>query len=284
MSGAGNLFSVIDNRIYGFDIGKLISLAPILCGKNEINNFSTEGLIALQNSSEYNFMAEFLNPDGSYGAMCGNGGRCAVAFANTIKLTDNKKSVCFKMAGSVYSATINQDNTVSLEFPPLIEYKENITIKINNLKILLDYLDVGADHVVINYDNINLNKKFRDFDINELGRKIRFHNFFRPKGTNVNFFQIENNHTVQLRTYERGVEAETGACGTGTIATAIVCNRKYNLSFPIKIIPPSRIPLFVDVKYKGENVETVILTGPAEILRHNKIEISDDLLKEVKHD
>jgi diaminopimelate epimerase len=282
MSGAGNLFTIIDNEEYHFDINTLKSLAPLLCGKNQYNDFISEGLIAVQKSDKYNFLVEFINPDGSHGAMCGNGGRCAVDFANQLNLVSNNETILFQMAGNTYKAAINSDGTIALTFPPPERIDLNINIAINDTKIIADYIDVGTDHALINFREFFPNEKFREFDIDKPGKEIRFHKIFNPHGVNVNFY-VTDTDSVQVRTYERGVEAETGACGTGAIATALICNLKHGVKFPVTIIPPSRQPLIVDCIFQNNVIKSIILNGPSETLDNKIIEIPDKFF-EVQND
>jgi diaminopimelate epimerase len=277
MSGAGNLFSVIDNRKSNFDVNTLKTLAPVLCGKNEYNDFISEGLIAIENSSDYNFAVKFFNPDGSYGAMCGNGGRCAVAFADYLHLISNKDIIQFEMAAHIYEASIN-DDTISLTFPFPTRIELNLNIELDGRIIPAAFVDNGADHAIINYDETGIRKTFREFDINRYGKEIRHNVAFQPNGVNANFYTIENG-LIQLRTYERGVEAETGACGTGAIATAIACNMRHGLPYPLTIIPPSRQALTVDALFDNEKIKHVILSGPAETLDTKTIEIPDSFFE-----
>ncbi len=282
MSGAGNLFTVFDNRNHGFDVPTLKLLAPLLCTTNDFNEFRTEGLIALEESETQDFEVKFFNPDGSYGAMCGNGGRCAVSFAKKLNLIKDNAAVKFEMANDIYEASINDDGTISLTFPPYRKIDDNISLELEGMSLNVAFVDVGSDHAVIEYNSMNLQEDFRLFDIDKYGKSVRFHHIFEPAGVNANFYLIESG-SVQLRTYERGVEAETGACGTGAIATALVCHLRHGLSFPVKIIPPSRQPLTVEAFFENEKVKKIVLTGGAEVINRKKIEIPDTFF-EAKYD
>jgi len=274
MSGAGNLFSAIDNREYNLTVKELKNLAPVLCKKSEINPYTTEGLISLQNHNGLDFSAEFLNPDGSHGAMCGNGGRCAVDFAHHIGLLNKKSNIKFQMAGDIYSADILSESKISLQFPPPKKVIYDLSLDFNGMKLPVSFVDVGSSHAVIDFKDLQMNDSFREFDIDSIGKYIRFHKVFEPYGVNVNIYSIEDNK-INLRTYERGVEAETGACGTGAVSTAIVCSSKHNIQFPIDIIPPSRQELSVDCKLnKDTSIESVYLIGPSIIIDEYEIDIT----------
>ena len=280
MSGAGNIFSVIDNRQYGFTVERLRQLAIHCCkGNNDIKQ-TTEGLIALESHEDLDFNALFFNPDGSYGAMCGNGGRCAVSLAAKMGLIHklNNEKVIFHMASSVYEAVINDDDVISLFFPPPKQVFPILKYSLNNKVIDLGYVDVGSDHAVIKFEELGIDNDFRKFDINAVAGKIRYADEFEPKGVNVNIYQIIDK-VIHLRTYERGVEAETGACGTGSISTAIIAAINEGLHFPVVIVPPSGIKLTVDIK--GElpyEIERITLTGNAKIIEEADINIPEHIM------
>jgi diaminopimelate epimerase len=279
MSGAGNKFSVINAVDYYFSINQLAKLAPILCTKSMDNPYYSEGLISVETGVKgLDFSAEFLNPDGSHGAMCGNGGRCAVYFASNQKIFNyQNKFIDFSMAGNTYKASINQDNTISLNFPPpilIIDPKE-LKLKIDILNV--GYVNVGSDHAVIDFKDLNKDYNLDSFNIMNFSPEIRFHSDFQPLGVNVNVYEVINN-IVFLRTFERGVEAETGACGTGAISTALIASKKYNLDFPVRLIPTSKEEIQVDIIGSKNNIAGLVLTGPAIILDSYDIDISEDLI------
>ena len=283
MSGAGNLFSVIDNRKYYFSVQILMKLAPVLCSVNKLNNKYTEGLIALRNGNgNLSFQSDFINPDGSFGAMCGNGGRCAVNFAYKSGLFKNiDEKIKFSMAGNVYESIFHSSEHIELFFPPPIEIRRKINLRIEKKDYWADYVNVGSDHIIIDYDKITEfdNVEFREFDINEFARPIRYHDDLKPRGANVNIYRIIDG-IVHLRTYERGVEAETGACGTGAISVAIIISESYNLRVPLLIIPPSREELEVDIIRNSSNeIISVVLSGNARITETAEINIPENLLK-----
>jgi diaminopimelate epimerase len=181
------------------------------------------------------------------------------------------------MAGNTYKASINQDNTISLNFPPpilIIDPKE-LKLKIDILNV--GYVNVGSDHAVIDFKDLNKDYNLDSFNIMNFSPEIRFHSDFQPLGVNVNVYEVINN-IVFLRTFERGVEAETGACGTGAISTALIASKKYNLDFPVRLIPTSKEEIQVDIIGSKNNIAGLVLTGPAIILDSYDIDISEDLI------
>ena len=281
VSGAGNLFTVIDNRdkkiSTDFVQKNHIKLSQNL-GRNKIN---TEGIMLLENGFEsndisngtiYDFVCKFFNPDGSTGMMCGNGGRCIIQFAKDKMFTDferteiNKSDFTFFMANTIYNGKIISNNYVELVLPKhnLIEQRE---LLINNINYKFTYVHNGSDHSVFDLSHLT-EQEFWDFDLINFASKFRYHNIF-PNGTNVNIFTIIGNN-ILLRTFERGVEAETGACGTGSVATAISANINHKIDFPINIIPTSKSPLLIGIAgLENGNYDLVTnytLTGAADYL------------------
>lgn len=282
MSGAGNTFTVVDNRNYNLPAEYYGIIAPFLCGTLKENAFKTEGLLVL-NKTEGNFAfsVDFFNPDGSFSMMCGNGGRCAVRFAianGFIEVPKNNEDIFFKMAGGVYKANLVGEN-VRLFFPSPIEIRNDVTLQIYEKRIVGTYINVNSDHFVTNYkDNPKLMEKaFDDFCIDTFAPPIRYHQEFAPRGVNVNVYLVKSRKELWLRTYERGVEAETGACGTGALSTMLTALSKNEIDLPVTIIPPSKSPLVVNIQGKfPDNIEYLILEGNAEIKKVTDIEIPDN--------
>lgn len=271
MSGAGNLFSVIDNRKINLSGSDGKYLAPLLCNKSNYNDFETEGLMFLEKSSEYDFACQFFNPDGSSGMMCGNGGRAITRFAQLSNMV-TESEVEFEMAGAIYSAEFNSNN-IKLLMPSPSSNPTEDKVDLDGKIIDFHYSNTGTHHVVIDTDESKID--FENFDINKLGSEIRQHNKFSPEGTNVNFYRI-NNGKADLRTFEKGVEKETGACGTGAVATALTIFEKGQLEFPMNIIPSSGEELIIHLigKYPNE-IQNMVLEGPAKVLFENQINIPD---------
>jgi diaminopimelate epimerase len=285
MSGAGNLFSVINNTEIGFTHDQLSLLAELLCSKNEYNPNRTEGLLALS-KTQNSFDVQFYNPDGSKDAMCGNGGRCAVSYAiqnSFIEIADGI-DIEFTMADDTYHSQ-KQGNLIKLFFPTPAAIKTNIEIQIDDELLFGDLIDVGSKHFVIpkynieKYSNIDIS----EIDLNEFAKPIRHHEIFQQKGINVSIYQYEKNNSIKLRTFERGVEAETGACGTGAISVAFSAVGKGKCNFPVRLIPPSGLELIVDIAgYFPDNIMQISLTGGAEVLDEYYVDIPGSLFGDNK--
>ncbi len=283
MSGAGNTFTVVDNRKYNFPPDFWSAKAYLLCTTSSINKIATEGLLVINETKDYDFQVDFFNPDGSNGMMCGNGGRCAVFFAKENKFFDDKNEISFKMSGNIYYSKIENDK-IHLYFPPPIEIKPNLRLKVGREFITGTYVNVGSDHFCFDYKEFKDLKKsnFREFCIDTYAPKIRFHQEFIPFGVNVNFYNLKDKNTIELRTYERGVEAETGACGTGAISTAITLKLQNKINIPVHIIPPSGKELMVDIIYdKNNTIKNLILIGDAEIKGTYEIELETKFIRDL---
>lgn len=262
MSGAGNMFLVFKtNSSLNTD-----SIANQLISKFS-SKLTIEGIMALSQSKDLDFDVKYYNPDGSSGMMCGNGGRCAVYFAKQVGFIDEgKNSTNFSMSGSKYNADFTERG-IKLYFAYPKEVRQEQYIQVSQQAYIYDYFDVGTEHVCIDSDSLNVSN-INDIDIDSFSEPIRYHDDFSPIGVNVNIYSKISDNQIQLRTYEKGVEAETGACGTGAISTALAAENKHNISFPVEIIPPSGKSLWID-----KTDMNIVLEGPAEIVEEYELEI-----------
>lgn len=242
--GTGNDFVIIDNRKNEFDVNNQ-ALIKNIC--NRRFGIGADGLILLNLHSDYDFEMKYFNSDGLEGSMCGNGGRCIVAFANKLGLCD--KSTVFMAFDGVHNAEISGD-IVNLKMSD-VQKPERI---LNGF-----FLNTGSPHYVEIVDNTD------ELDVFSLGRNIRLSEDFKPDGTNVNFLSLINN-VLKLRTYERGVEQETFSCGTGAIASAIVASEFFkNVSNPVSLAVKGG-QLIVHFKKNDDNYTDVWLQGSASFV------------------
>ena len=251
--GAGNDFILIDNRNSGIHLtNKQIEL---LCNRHF--GIGADGVILIQLKEGYDFEMIYYNADGGLGSMCGNGGRCAVIFAHKLGMID--KSASFLAFDGEHKAISNSDDVVKLSMA-------NVTgIENSDDQIILN---TGSPHYVKFVEDVN------GADVVKEGREVRFGDRFRKEGINVNFASV-NGDTIQMRTYERGVEAETLSCGTGTVAVAmaVAVMRKQMNQQEISIQAPGG-KLKVHFNRTSEDVfEDVWLEGPATFVFAGKIEI-----------
>lgn len=242
--GTGNDFVLIDNRTSNFkNDTKIIKK---LCDRRF--GVGADGLILLENSSLdlSDFKMVYFNADGNESTMCGNGGRCIVAFAKKLGVIESETT--FEAIDGLHSATIN-DGFVNLKM---------VDVPTVNLSKEASFLDTGSPHHVAFVDDVY------DFDVFTQGRRIRnLPNYEAIKGTNVNFIQIKEG-VVHVRTYERGVEDETLSCGTGVTAAAITAKMSNKIEdLPVKVITKGGT-LEVDFEVEGPNaVKNIWLKGPA---------------------
>ncbi len=278
MSGAGNIFTVIDNSEYRLTHEQLVKLSPLFC---QTKTYKTEGLLVMNKDDSYAFRSDFYNPDGSFGAMCGNGARCAVAFSNKNKLFNIEfypNEILFFMCGRDYIGRYNEKNII-IYFPPPIKIQSNLAVKVENVtlsEVVGTYVDIGSKHFVVNIRKQTQwkDKPIDEFDLFGIAPEFRYHPKFAPDGVNFNVYEVKYKNTIILRTYEKGVESETGACGTGAISTALVSVMNNETFFPVSVIPTSKIPLIVNIVGTINKIEKLSLEGPAEFIGFSEIEIT----------
>jgi diaminopimelate epimerase len=198
--GAGNDFIIIDNRTNYLKVDE--KLFASLCDRRF--GIGADGIILLQKSDSYDFEMIYANSDGKPSTMCGNGGRCVVAFAHSLGIFDTETT--FMAIDGLHYAKMIAHNQVSLKM-----------IDVNTIEQCEDgyFLNTGSPHLVVYTDDID------KLDVYTEGKKIRYNDRFREEGTNVNFVEDKGDQLL-IRTYERGVEGETLACGTGATAVALV--------------------------------------------------------------
>lgn len=268
MEGAGNDFVVFDNRTYQLTLEKIISLTPILC--NRRFGIGADGLLVLQNPemTDADYTMIYRNADGSDAGMCGNGSRCLALFA---KHNGFGNSQTFNVHDAVYKATVdNTEHQVSVTFPD-VNLPNNI--ELNGSSFIQVYS--GTEHVVTFVDEDLLTD---DEALFTNGRQIRNHELINPPGTNVNFIYSKSENTLDLQTYERGVEDLTLACGTGSIASAIAdhfnTKNKEIGSYHYKVHVKGGL-LEVSFEYNAdENLYTNIeLKGPATFVYQGTIDV-----------
>ncbi len=257
LQGSGNDFIVIDNRdgrVYkllerlGLTIKEFVSR---LCAPH--TGIGADGLILIEEpqDTENNFRWQFFNSDGSVAEMCGNGSRCAVRFAYEKGIVD--KEVRFEtLAGVIRAWVLEGGRRVKVQLTKPHSYRE-LLLEVDGRRIEGSFINTGVPHFVAVVEDLE------GLDVKRLGRAIRFHKEFEPKGTNVNFIKPLSENSIRIRTYERGVEAETLACGTGATASALVAYRKGLVKAkPVEVITRGGELLRIDF---DESLQEVFLEG-----------------------
>lgn len=269
MSGAGNDFVFIDKKQNDF-FQVSTDFVRKICDRR--NGIGADGLITIEDSTSHNFVMNYYNADGSTGSLCANGARCAILFASESgRLKDNKAE--FVSNGIEYKGEVLSDTEIKfyLNSPKKIKY--NFKIKAGGKLINAHFADTGSPHVIIDIsESEGFLTSIDNLNIESLGREIRNLPEFSPGGTNVNFVDVKDG-LIYIRTYERGVEAETLACGTGSVAAAIICFVTKKLSVPVKIIPKSNENLLVNFEVENSKVRNLSLTGPAKVTFTGKMKI-----------
>jgi diaminopimelate epimerase len=259
MTGGGNDFILIDNRTGKIDVAALRPSIPRICRRKL--SVGADGLIVLENSDKAHFRWHFFNADGSEAEMCGNGGRCAARLAHQLGMAPAE--LTFETVVGIIHAQV-KGPVVKLTLPPPTDIRLGLALPIGQEEISVDFINTGVPHTVIFAPDLT------EVDVVGLGRQIRQHQAFQPAGTNVDFVHVKNG-AVQIRTYERGVEDETLACGTGAVAAAVIAGLRGLVTSPITVIPPSREPL--TIYYQGERtIKEVSLEGEVRIIYHGWLE------------
>ncbi|MBT3449039.1 MAG: diaminopimelate epimerase [Bacteroidetes Order II. Incertae sedis bacterium] len=220
MSGAGNDFIVIDNRFYNFSRDELSEMAKNLCRRRI--SLGADGILALCNpdTEGASFRMMYYNADGSLGTMCGNGARCLARFAREAGLME--EPLVFDSDAGLYAASVGEDASLVRLFVPAPKgYVENIPLDgdLPNGSTEAHYIWTGTQHLVIPVEDVSM------LNLTHLGPRLRADAGLGEEGANVNFVEQTGDATFHVRTFEKGVEAETLACGTGSIASALVSHR-----------------------------------------------------------
>jgi diaminopimelate epimerase len=217
MQGCGNDFVIIDNRELKVPVGVMPEWAKLVCRK--CFGVGADGLIFLEASTDkaqVDFFWHFYNADGSRAEMCGNGARCASKLGNLLGFAP-KKHVLGTDAGNVASEVLD-NGQVRVRLTPARDLQPGKELDVDGEILAVHFVNTGVPHAVVFVEDVSL------VDVKRLGKAIRFHQAFAPKGTNANFVTVKDRGHLLLRTYERGVEDETYACGTGACASAVIAN------------------------------------------------------------
>jgi diaminopimelate epimerase len=250
--GTGNDFVMIDNRQNNFD-KKNTKLVAFLCDRRF--GVGGDGLILLENHEKYDFKMVYYNADGNESSMCGNGGRCLVAFAKQLGVITNKAE--FEAIDGYHFATIDENGIVSLQM------KNVSDIEIHNEYA---FLDTGSPH------HVQLVENLKQFDVKNEGAKLRYSDLYGKVGSNINFVNQIESDEFALRTYERGVEDETLSCGTGATAVAIAMYKTGTTTSNNVRLNVEGGSLEVSFKEVNGQFVDVFLKGPATFVFEGRIE------------
>jgi diaminopimelate epimerase len=262
MNGAGNDFILIDNRD-----GKVrLTTEQVVKLCHRQRGIGADGLFLLvpARTGKADWAWEFYNSDGSTADMCGNGARCFARFIQ--KATGARERTSFETGAGVIQAVFDGELvTVNLTEPKDLRLAEAVTLASGPAQV--HSLNTGVPHAVMFVPDADKAM------VQSMGSELRYHKHFAPKGTNVNFVQLRGPNAIRVRTYERGVEGETLACGTGVTASALIAARLHNFNSPVQVQVQGGDLLEVRFERKGDGFKNVSLKGPADFVFQGEIEI-----------
>ena len=260
MSGSGNDFIIIDNRAGIVPEADLQRLIVGSCRRKL--SVGADGLLLIEPSDRVDFRWRFFNADGSVAEMCGNGARCAARFAFLSGIAGRK--LAFETLAGVIEAEVGDDAVkIRMTDPGAIE--TGIALDLAGRPGVVSRVNTGVPHTVMMVDDIEA------LDVVALGRLTRHHPAFAPAGTNANFVQVKDDGRIFIRTYERGVEDETLACGTGNVAAALVLAHTRGLASPVRLTTRSGSVLTVHFNATDDGYADVFLEGDARVIYRGEL-------------
>ncbi len=261
MNGAGNDFVLLDNRAN--DLCLTSAQIVRLCDRHR--GVGADGVLLLEPATNgADFRMRYYNADGGEAEMCGNGARCFARFAD--RMAGPLQQLTFETPAGMIGARLT-GGQVTLQMSQPNDLRLGLEVAVGGEKFNASYVDSGVPHVVVPVARID------DIDVRSLGAALRHHSMFAPRGANANFSEERGSHTIAIRTYERGVEDETLACGTGVVASAILFAANANLAGPIEVLVRGGDSLQVDFIRRGDAFTNVTLTGPADFVFDGMIEL-----------
>jgi diaminopimelate epimerase len=260
MSGSGNDFILIDNRDQSLCVEDLPEFVRTVCERKV--SVGADGLIIIEKSEAVDFQWRFFNADGSEVDMCGNGGRCAARFAYLKGIAGEKLS--FETGAGIIDAEI-KGNIVKLKLTDPHHLQVNLSIPVEDQPFEISHINTGVPHAVHFVNDLE------SFDVFRIGRIIRYHEQFQPEGTNANFVEVVDKDSIRVRTYERGVEDETLACGTGTVASALISSWKGLIESPVNVRVRSGETLKIYFQKTDCGFEDIYLEGKTKVVYEGRI-------------
>ena len=262
MNGAGNDFVLLDNR--AGHITLTTEQVVRICDRHRGVGADGVMLLVPARTGKADWAWDFFNSDGSMADMCGNGARC---FARYVQhATGQNRNFTFETAAGIIAASFNGERvTVNLTKPKDLKLNQSVPLTLGN--VVIHSLNTGVPHAVMFVPDADKAM------VLEQGAEIRRHAHFAPRGTNVNFVQVIGKNHIRVRTFERGVEGETLACGTGVSAAAMISSRVHGFTSPVKVQVQGGDQLEVGFREQGGEFEDVRLTGPADFAFTGRIEV-----------
>lgn len=261
MSGAGNDFILIDHRQSVFTKEEKVELTKAVCRR--CFSVGADGVIFIEGSETADFSWDFYNSDGSVAEMCGNGSRCAARFAHDRGIAGSVLS--FETIAGIIRAEVFDDNSVKLNMTEPFDFKKGQPVELDGQQYDTWFVNTGVPHVIIFVDD-------EYAPVEKWGRQVRFDQQFQPAGTNVNFVTARPDGSFRSRTYERGVEEETRACGTGAVASALYVALTDRGNSPVQIVTSGGEELLIDFELTdGPTANKVTMQGPARYVYEGQL-------------
>jgi len=266
-SGAGNTFLMVNNLD-----GSIVERREVVLDLME-GNKGFDGVIFVEESSIADYHMNYFNRDGTGDALCGNGLRCTAKYILDEGIC-NKRIMSLEAVKKIYDCEFCFDGQIKVGFPPPLKMKFNFKLKVQFEEwwqmLNASYVDVGSPHIVVFIDDIEKPaiKSLEEIPIDDWGRNLRMHKDLMPEGANVNFVKVIKDDEISIRSFERGVEAETRACGTGAISAAITCLATRKMKVEIKVLTISGEYLTAGIQLEPEEdnakrIKKVTLKGNA---------------------
>ncbi|SRR5579884_3144510 len=260
ISGSGNDFIMIDHRTPLIAPEEMKHFISKVCRRGL--SVGADGVILIEPSSKADYKWHYYNADGGEVEMCGNGSRCVARFAYLNKIAPAKHTI-ETLAGLVQAEVIG--DRVRVQLPDPHDLRLDLKIDIDGKTYSGHFVNTGVPHVVYFVDDVDKT------DVVNLGRATRHHSLFAPRGTNANFISVTDRQNLKIRTYERGVEDETLACGTGAIAAAIITTALGKTAPPVSLLTRGGILLGVHFTQEGRTFKNITLEGDARIVYKGEI-------------
>ncbi len=259
MSGSGNDFVMIDNRDGRLDVEPRL-LAERLCRRGM--SVGADGVILVEPSSKADFRMRIFNADGSEAEMCGNGGRCVARFAEILGIAGPR--MAFETLAGLIRAEVKGER-VKLQISQPRDLHLRQSIDVDGVAHQVHSINTGVPHAVIFCSDLE------EVAVQALGHRVRFHPAFQPAGTNVDFAAVTDPRGLAIRTYERGVEGETLACGTGAVASALVGAALGLVSSPVQVRVRSGETLTVHFDGRGPEFQEVFFEGQVRLIYQGEL-------------
>ncbi len=261
-SGAGNTFLMVNNLD-----GSVTERRKVVLDLMKRNS-GFDGVIFVEESSIADYHMNYYNRDGTGDALCGNGLRCTAKYILD-EVISNKRIMTLEAVRKIFDCEFCFDGQIKVGFPPPAKMKFNFKLKVQFGEwwqmLNASYVDVGSPHIVVFIDEIERPaiKSLKEIPIDDWGRNLRMHKDLMPDGANVNFVKVISDNEISIRSFERGVEAETRACGTGAISSAVTCLASRNMKETMKVLTTSGEYLTVGIQIVESEIRKITLKGNA---------------------